>query len=66
MLPCQGAFSIQDPSIAPENGIIVRPVIGSLTLPYRISKETLHRTDMSPRINGIWLDKGEWVPLKQK
>jgi Zn-finger nucleic acid-binding protein len=40
------------------------PVTGSIMLKYRISKDTSHRIDLSPSINGIWLDKGEWQLLK--
>ncbi|WP_245614611.1 TFIIB-type zinc ribbon-containing protein [Leminorella grimontii] len=31
---------------------------------FRISKDTAHRLDLSARVNGIWLDKGEWELLK--
>lgn len=50
---------------APKHAFVC-PVTGSLMVPYRISKETLHRIDLSPRINGIWLDKGEWDLLKSE
>ncbi|AKJ43474.1 zf-TFIIB domain-containing protein [Pragia fontium] len=39
------------------------PVTGSLMLKFRISKDTEHRLDLSPKVNGIWLDKGEWELL---
>ncbi|MBK5145739.1 zf-TFIIB domain-containing protein [Budviciaceae bacterium BWR-B9] len=40
------------------------PVTGTLMLKFRISKDTDHRLDLSPKINGIWMDKGEWELLK--
>ena len=40
------------------------PVTGTIMLKYRISRENSHRIDLSPSINGIWLDKGEWELLK--
>jgi len=42
------------------------PVSGKLMLKYRISHRTSHRLDLSPSVNGIWLDKGEWELLKQE
>ena len=40
------------------------PKTGGLMTKYRISKDTDHRLDLSPTINAIWLDKGEWGLLK--
>ncbi|WP_168189574.1 TFIIB-type zinc ribbon-containing protein [Limnobaculum zhutongyuii] len=40
------------------------PVTGTLMLKFRISKDTDHRLDLSPKVNGIWMDKGEWELLK--
>ncbi len=45
---------------------LICPVTGTLMLKYRISKESTHRLDLSPRINAIWLDKGEWELLKKE
>ena len=45
---------------------IVCPKTGSIMLKYRISKDTEHKLDLSPAINAIWLDKGEWELLKQQ
>ena len=45
---------------------LVCPVSGVLMLKYRISGQTSHRLDLSPGVNGIWLDKGEWELLKQE
>jgi Zn-finger nucleic acid-binding protein len=42
------------------------PKTGRLMLKYRISKNTAHKLDLSPEVNGIWLDKGEWELLKQE
>jgi Zn-finger nucleic acid-binding protein len=42
------------------------PKTGRLMLKYRISKNTTHKLDLSPEVNGIWLDKGEWELLKQE
>lgn len=48
------------------NGAILCPITGSFMLKYRISKDTNHRLDLSPKINAIWLDKGEWELIKQQ
>ncbi len=40
------------------------PMTGALMTKFRISKDTAHRLDLSARVNGIWLDKGEWELLK--
>lgn len=48
---------------APKHAFLC-PVTGALMVPYRISKSSQHRLDLSPKINGIWLDKGEWGLLK--
>lgn len=42
------------------------PVSGSLMLKYRISHDSEHRLDLSPAVNGIWLDRGEWQLLKER
>lgn len=44
---------------------LICPVSGTLMLKYRISKQTNHRLDLSPAVNGIWMDKGEWELLKK-
>lgn len=46
--------------------VMICPKTGGVMLKYRISKETDHRLDLSPAVNGIWLDKGEWELLKQE
>jgi Zn-finger nucleic acid-binding protein len=33
---------------------------------YRISADTQHRLDLSPTVNAVWLDKGEWNLIKEK
>ncbi|MFK8018450.1 MAG: hypothetical protein AB8B86_01660 [Pseudomonadales bacterium] len=43
---------------------LICPVSGKLMLKFRISKETDRKIDLSPSINAIWLDKGEWALLK--
>ncbi len=45
---------------------MVCPKTSVLMLKYRISKDTEHRLDLSPSINAIWLDKGEWALLKNQ
>ncbi|RBP51010.1 zf-TFIIB domain-containing protein [Arenicella xantha] len=42
------------------------PKTGRLMTKYRIAKETEHRLDLSPHINAVWLDKGEWALLKEQ
>lgn len=41
------------------------PKTGGLMIKYRIAKGTEHRLDLSPHINAVWLDKGEWDLLKR-
>jgi len=43
---------------------MICPKTGGLMTKYRISKDTNHRVDLSPTINAIWLDNGEWGLLK--
>jgi len=40
------------------------PKTGRLMTKYKVSKDTEHRLDLSPTINAIWMDKGEWELLK--
>ena len=41
------------------------PKTGGIMTKYKISKDSEHRLDLSPTINAIWLDKGEWELLKE-
>lgn len=45
---------------------MVCPKTGGLMTKYKISKDTEHRLDLSPSINAVWMDKGEWELLKEK
>lgn len=45
---------------------MICPKTGRLMTKYRISGDTEHRLDLSPTINAIWLDAGEWQLLKQR
>ncbi len=45
---------------------MICPKTGGIMTKYRIAKDTDHRLDLSPSINAIWLDKGEWAILKEK
>lgn len=45
---------------------MICPLSGTLMTKYRISADTEHRLDLSPSINAVWLDKGEWDLLKDK
>ena len=45
---------------------MVCPLSGTLMTKYRIAADTEHRLDLSPAINAVWLDKGEWNLLKEK
>ena len=45
---------------------MVCPLSGTLMTKYRIADDTEHRLDLSPAINAVWLDKGEWNLLKEK
>jgi len=35
------------------------------TTKYKISKNTDHRLDLSPTINAVWMDAGEWELIKE-
>lgn len=45
---------------------MICPKTGGLMTKYKISSDTEHRLDLSPTINAVWLDKGEWALLKSK
>lgn len=45
---------------------MICPLTGTIMTKYRISADTEHRLDLSPTINAVWLDKGEWDLLKEK
>lgn len=45
---------------------MICPISGTLMTKYKISADTEHRLDLSPTINAVWLDKGEWNLLKEK
>lgn len=45
---------------------MICPKTGGLMTKYKISKDTEHRLDLSPTINAVWMDKGEWELLKEK
>lgn len=45
---------------------MICPLSGTIMTKYRISSDTEHRLDLSPTINAVWLDKGEWNLLKEK
>jgi Zn-finger nucleic acid-binding protein len=45
---------------------MICPLSGTIMTKYRISADTEHRLDLSPTINAVWLDKGEWSLLKEK
>jgi len=42
------------------------PKTGGLMTKYKISKDSEHRLDLSPSINAVWIDQGEWELLKEK
>ena len=44
---------------------MICPKTGGLMTKYKISKDTEHRLDLSPTINAVWMDKGEWELLKE-
>lgn len=44
---------------------MVCPKTSRLMTKYKISKDTEHRLDLSPSINAVWIDKGEWELLKE-
>lgn len=45
---------------------MICPLSGTIMTKYRISSDSEHRLDLSPTINAVWLDKGEWNLLKEK
>jgi Zn-finger nucleic acid-binding protein len=53
--------------VTPETSkAMICPLSGTIMTKYRITADTEHRLDLSPTINAVWLDKGEWDLLKQK
>jgi len=45
---------------------MICPKTGGLMTKYKISKDTDHRLDLSPSINAVWIDEGEWELLKDE
>lgn len=45
---------------------ILCPETGGIMIKYRISQNANCRLDLSPAVNGIWLNNGEWDLLKQE
>ncbi|MBU2986148.1 zf-TFIIB domain-containing protein [Saccharophagus degradans] len=45
---------------------MICPKTGLFMTKYRIASNTDHRIDLSPTINAIWMDKGEWELLKTR
>lgn len=43
---------------------LICPVSGALMTKLRIQSGSPRRVDYSPRVGGVWLDKGEWDVLK--
>jgi len=56
---------IADSDADESTGALICPKTGRLMTKYRISKDTDHRLDLSPSINAVWMDRGEWELLKQ-
>lgn len=46
--------------------ILICPQTGTFMTKYYFSNKSPHRVDLSPLINAIWLDQGEWVLLKSE
>ena len=61
-------FSVEagEPIAEDHKQAMLCPVSGRLMVKYRISSKSDRRLDLSPAVNGIWLDKGEWALLKQE
>ncbi|MCI5141289.1 MAG: hypothetical protein D3909_06095 [Candidatus Electrothrix sp. ATG1] len=45
---------------------MICPKTSLLMVKYKISQHSDHRLDLSPSINAVWLDKGEWDLLKKE
>ena len=45
---------------------MICPKTSTLMTKYRIAANTDHRIDLSPSINAVWLDHGEWDLLKER
>jgi len=58
---CDAEVQAQETSKA-----MVCPKSGTIMTKYRISSDTDHRLDLSPSINAVWMDGGEWLLLKGK
>lgn len=44
---------------------MICPKTGKIMTKYRITSDSEHRLDLSPSVDCIWLDSGEWQLLKQ-
>ena len=45
---------------------MICPKTGTIMTKYKIASDTDHRLDLSPGINAVWMDGGEWELLKAK
>jgi len=54
-----------DVELSDSKKALICPISNTLMLKYRICKDSEHRLDLSPSVNGVWLDKGEWTLLKK-
>ncbi|WP_165856111.1 zf-TFIIB domain-containing protein [Marinobacter sp. JSM 1782161] len=52
-------FEIEDTQHA-----LLCPATGAIMHKYHIANDSDHKLDYSPRVGGIWMDKGEWTYLK--
>jgi Zn-finger nucleic acid-binding protein len=60
----ESATISEDVQAQETKGAMLCPKTGTIMLKYRISLANEHRIDLSPSINGIWMDKGEWDLIK--
>ena len=55
------SFDIEDSKSA-----LLCPVTGTIMRKLRLTSGSEHRIDYSASVGGVWLDKGEWILLKEK
>jgi len=60
------APSVVDPEAVDTPRAMLCPRSGTLMLRYRISPDSPNKLDLSPAVNGVWLDRGEWELLKHE
>lgn len=65
-LPAPAANSAVSVTASDTGKALLCPKTGRLMTKYKIAVDSEHRIDLSPTINAVWMDAGEWELIKEK